>query len=366
MSVVTQMWDRLSNDDSGVYDPTEAAKIYRKSTLTGGQSDLLNQLTSLLGGQLGSGVQGYGGEVVPGASELQQKTFDALGGLFGDGGMFQPSSTSKDVVDKIMAGTDVGTFDPTATQDWYQNALVNPAMENWSKTIAPQVQEKFIGQNAGSSGAANRAISTSASDVMKGLNTDLANALYGEKNTFDTRKFEAGQNDLNRMLQAPGVESQSNTSFINNLLSAAGLGGTQRDITSQQEGADYQKWLSQQGYNNPWLQMLGQALGTQAVENIPVGINPSLFDQAGLNFISAKRFKKNIRPIGKVVKGLPVCEFEYTEQALNKFPNMTVPGKQIGFIAEDVENVYPSAVIKDSTGRPLAINYSKLLKEIGD
>jgi hypothetical protein len=73
---------------------------------------------------------------------------------------------------------------------------------------------------------------------------------------------------------------------------------------------------------------------------------------------SSKRLKKNIKPINLT----PVI-FEYTDEALEKYPEITEKGKQIGFIAEEVANDYPEAVIFDELGKSLAINYA-ILKEV--
>ena len=170
-------------------------------------------------------------------------------------------------------------------------------MQNWEKNIAPAVQEKFIANNAGSSGAANRAIASSAEDMMTGLNSQLANALYGEKQGFDQNKFtagmaqtsaqneananytnnvfNAGQSDLSRMAQVPGLANSTQQQPFDQLMAmltqGQNVGGTQYGINQAQAQGDYNQWLSQQAYNNPWLNLLPSTLGTSAFSPIVQG-----------------------------------------------------------------------------------------------
>lgn len=275
-----------------------APRIDQAPTLTPEQQATLKKLNELVGGQLGTGATPYSGQLTPGASGLQTQSWDAISKILGG----QSGGASQDAISRIMQGSsnvpgaapvkgyDVGEFNPSAIQSWYKDALVNPAMENWENSIVPQIQEKFIGQNAGSSGGANRAIAGSAKSLMSDLNAQLASALMGEKGAYDTRKFTAGmdtagkefqsetdyvnrlfssgQDDLNRIMNVPGMESTS----MNDLFKAIGLGSdagaTQRDITGQGLNEEYTKWQQGQAYNNPWLSMLAQALGIPAFENV--------------------------------------------------------------------------------------------------
>lgn len=299
----------MSDVGSFLFGGTQKApkpRVDQASTLTSDQLATLNQLNQLIRQNLGSGVSGYTGQLTAPQSSLQSQSFAGLSDLLKQG---QPTSSNQ-AIEQILAGTknvpgavpvkgyDVGQFDPTAIQNWYQNALVTPAMTNWQQNIVPQIQEKFIGQNAGSSGGANRAIAASAANVMQGLNSDLANALMGEKQAFDTRQFTAGmdtankeyqsatdyvnrlfgagQNDLNRIQAVPGMQSTSTTDWINSLMQGVNAGGVQRDIGQQGLTNDYQQWLATQPYNNPWLQFLGNAVGTPAFENV---VQPAMQQQ---------------------------------------------------------------------------------------
>lgn len=283
----------------GKVDPATLSSV---SKLTKEQSELLQKLTGILSGQVGAGAEPYSGTLTAGASPLQKQSWDAISDLI-SGGTQQDSS--KQAIEKLLSGTtnvpgavdvkgyDVGEFDPAAIQDWYQNALVKPAMDTWEKNVAPAVQEKFISQNAGSSGAANRAISGSAADLMTQLNAQLADKLQTEKGAFDTRKFGAGmdtankefasetdfvnrlfgagQNDLGRLTTVPGLENQSMDAFFKALGLGTDAGATQQGVDQNALIEEYTKWQQSQPYNNPWLKLLESSMGTSASEPVVTG-----------------------------------------------------------------------------------------------
>jgi|GEM_PF-1579947 len=247
-----------------IFGSTESPSVSQATTQTPEQQALLKKLSELLQGQLGTGVESYPGDMTAGPSGLQTQAWNEISRLMSGG----KSGSSTEAVNRILQGSDVGEFDPAAIQDWYKNALVNPAMAEWEKNVAPVVQEKFIGQNAGSSGAANRAIAGSAEDLMTNLNAQLAAALYGEKGAYDTRKFTAGQSDLNRATAVPGMESTSTIDFLKTLGMGTDAGATQQALNQTDINELISKWTTEQPYNNPWLNLLANALGTTSFENV--------------------------------------------------------------------------------------------------
>ena len=384
--------------------------------LTPEQKELLTKLTGQIGGQLGQGVQAYGGQTAAGSSPLQSAAYAKIQQMLKNNP--QQNATALSAIDKVMQGSaetpmqqvegyDVGEYDPTALQTWYKSALVDPAMKNWEESVVPSLQEKFVSQNAGSSGAANRAIAGSAADLMTNLNSQLATAVYGEKGAYDERKFTAGmdttnkeyqagsdylnrmfqgnQSDLTRATQVPGLANSTAQQPFEQLMAmitqGQAAGGTQQQTQQNQLSADYQKWLSQQGYSNPWLNLIPATLGTSSMSPIVQGPTQSqgflqsiLGAAGGTDFssmfsgggsgggtTSSLRYKQNVVPIARTGDGLHVIQFEYTKDALAQHPKTTAPGVQLGFVAEEVAGVYPEAVIFDGEGRPDAIRYGVLL-----
>ena len=279
-------------------------------TMTAAQQELLEKINSIMQEQLGQGVPGYSGPTASGPTSIQNNIFKMMEQLTSGRYSPQQNPQAAQALQMILSGTDpstvqqqqvqgydVGEFDPTAVQNWYQNSMVDPAMRQWEERIAPAVQEKFISQNAGSSGAANRAISRSASDMMTDLNAQLANTLFGEKQAHDTRQFTAGldtsnkqfqsgadylnrlfqggQSDLDRATAVPGAAMQTSQQPFDQLMQILNqgtvAGATQYDIQNMLAQGDFQSWLSQQAYNNPWLNLIAPALGAKAFEPIVQG-----------------------------------------------------------------------------------------------
>lgn len=287
-------------------DSEDAKQTGTAELLTPAQKQLLEQLTGQIGDQLGEGVAPYGGDTAAGASPLQSAAYSKIQQMLGQNP--QQNTTALSAIDKVMRGSsatpmqdvegyDVGGYDPAALQTWYKSALVDPAMKNWEESIVPSLQEKFVSQNAGSSGAANRAIAGSAADLMTNLNSQLATALYGEKGAYDERKFTAGmdtankeyqagsdylsrlfegnQADLTRATQVPGLANATAQQPFEQLMAmitqGQAAGGAQQATEQNQLTADYQKWLSKQGYSNPWLNLIPATLGTSSMSPIVQG-----------------------------------------------------------------------------------------------
>lgn len=277
---------------SDLFGSTEAPKVSSVSNLTNPQNLLLNKLIGLIGGNLGdSSINTYPGNWTTPASSVQQSLFSSIENLLKKNGTTKPNAVAQANAQTLSQGftaptVDAGTYNPTAVKQWYTDALVKPAMQTWEKEIVPQVQEKFIGQNAGSSGAANRAIANSAEDVMSNLNSQLANAMYGEKQAFDTRAFTAdttnaanklntNQLNLNALTSGGNLSMGADTNAYNQLASLLGIANTagaqQYGVNQNATQGGYQQWLAQQPYSNPWLTYLGTALGTSATTPVVTG-----------------------------------------------------------------------------------------------
>lgn len=395
----------MSNIGEFLFGSTsEAAHVDNAPTMTGPQSQLLNQLVGLMQGQVGGGVAPYGGQMSAGSSPLQQQAYDQLfqfmggsgssgypvnaqGGGFtgfgndptgnpyrggviprgagilpgqnpamvkGSGGApnidiypaginsggrnapaRMPSMTPQltnqgatansgynpsqfagqgmqgamDLVNQAIGqktnvvgptdvgGVNLGEYDPTASQQWWKESAMAPAIQNWQENILPGIKEEFISQNAGSSSGANRAIAKSGSDMMANLNSILADKISQERGEHTGRQFQAdilanqqnfgaGESYANRALQGSGMDignlfqgagqmgnlgGAGFSQFMSSLNAAGGLGGQQQQTQNALLQGDYTNWLSQQPYNNPWLNMLGPALGSQAFQPVVQG-----------------------------------------------------------------------------------------------
>lgn len=198
-------------------------QVTKQDTLTPGQGGLLEKLTGLLSGQIGQGVDPYGGQMTAGASPIQQQMFGGMENLMGGG-----------VLEQIL-----GKFDPTLATGAWEKGVKDPMMEMFTSEILPKILEPFAGSGSMKSGAAGRAAGKAGGTFATQLMSDLSNKL-----------FQGEQAQLGRQAALPGMAMQA--------------GQTQRGVEQDILGEGLQKWQMSQGYNNPWLQQLQTALGTQA------------------------------------------------------------------------------------------------------
>lgn len=215
-------------------------KIHQADTLTGEQRALLAQISQVLSGQIGQGVTPYGPSYTAGASGTQQSQYDLIQNMLSGAG-----GTPLDTLSQILK-----PYDKSGAEQYYQNALVAPAMDTWEKKIKPSVLEPFAGMDALDSGASRRALAEAGGTMNTNLSAQLEDLLYkGE--------------------QAHNQEQIQGLNYGNSLIGALNApGATERGIQSEQLMEPYQKWQMSQPYSNPWLQYLFPDLGVKAFENI--------------------------------------------------------------------------------------------------
>jgi len=228
-------------------DDEEGGVTGYADTMTPLQQRNLGNLNQLIDQNMGRGVESYGGDYTAGASGNQQQTFDLVQQLLGGGGGM---GQSQDFLQNLTK-----PYDPTSANEFFNKGIRDPTMKDWEENTLPSIQEHFIGQNAGRSGAANRAISGSGADLMAMLSGEKARTLYGDKQQYT-------QNAL---------QGVSQNAQIQELMTKLGLtaGGTERGIEGEQRMEGFQDWQTEQAYNNPWLnKFMTTALGGQAKEPI--------------------------------------------------------------------------------------------------
>ena len=233
-----------SGDEGGVVDQAPTMLPIQKRNLIN-----LNQLVDA---NMGQGVDSYGGDYTAGAAGNQQQAFNLVQQLLqGGGGMSQ----SQDFLQNLLQ-----PYNATDANNYFTQNVQNPTMQTWEQDVLPGIQEHFIGQGAGRSGAANRAVAKSGADMMTGLNATRADVLYGDKQQYT-------QNAMNAVTQNANVQQLMTQLWLS-------AGGTERGIEGEQLMEGYNDWQTEQDYNNPWLtNFLSTALGSQA--QTPVVQQPS-------------------------------------------------------------------------------------------
>jgi len=280
-------------------------KTERVSSLTGGQRELLDQLTGMISGQLGKGIEPtYRGDLAAGPSQLQQQGFAGLSDMAGmapgltqawQQGLqeynpqtqFQYLRQAEPALAKVL-----GNYDPASTQQAWQQMFVEPGKQQWDD-LSRQVAEKYAG--GGQGGGLYRSMGNAAERFQTNQNAQLASMLW---------QSEQAQNA--RQLQGIGAATQMAGAPSEVMRSIGGVGGQGIDLMSQilnagqmQRGVDtdqllgqYRLWNQNQPQNNPWLNYMQQALGgTQAFMSEPVvtqqaglgsALMPALGEAAGL------------------------------------------------------------------------------------
>lgn len=244
--------------------------VEQVSTLTGGQEDLLDQLTKLLSGELGKGAPVFGGERVAGLSPLQQQSFGAAGGAlplaqqaFGFGtSLPQAFGQAQDQLTKTLQD-----FDPQSTISNFAPAR-DVAVRNFQDVVVPSILERFAGANAVGSSAAPQAVADAGADLSGNLSAQLGQLLQqGEQSQLNRQQAGIGQ--ALQVGQAPlQFTQQAGQAGLGLLGGVADFGAQQRALEQQRLNAARSRFQEGQASSNPFLNLLPTALGTSAFENV--------------------------------------------------------------------------------------------------
>jgi hypothetical protein len=257
----------------------------RTERLLPSQIRLLEKLSTLLGEQLGVGVEPYPGQMYAGESPLQSQLFSYLSGA--------PETARTLQKTGLQFLTDQTPYDYEAERQYWEQAFVQPTREAFYEETVPQLQEMFAGQGALSSSGFNRALAREAQRMETSLGGQLADVLYRGQQSY-----------LDRQLQQQGL----GLSALDRALAEANAliqGGTlQQQLQQAPLTEQYQKWGMSQPYANPWLPLLGPALQVSpyqidtVVQPASTGLLGAVAPGFGLGFGSALGKRLFPTPIG--------------------------------------------------------------------
>lgn len=162
------------------------------------------------------------------------------------------------------------------------------------------------------------------------------NANVANFNTAQQSALANRQAPINEILALAGAGQVSSPSFTST--PQTGVAGT--DIAGLING-NYQ--TQSQGYNSMMGGLLGAGAGLLAA--------PSSSVLGGLFALSDRRAKKGIKRIGTADNGLPIYLYTYAHGG----------APQIGFMAQDVQEVNPGAVLEGPDGY-LRVNYEEAVR----
>ena len=216
--------------------------------MTPGQLTLLDQLTDLLGGQLGEGVEAYPGQMAPGVSPLQESTFGLISDLLGGRGPYGGAMTrGAETVESLMR-----PFDPGAAREYWEETYKAPMMETWGKEVIPGIMEKYAGMGALDSSGIGRALGESGRRLTTELGGTLADVLFRAEQAHEGRRLGAVPlaTSLPESLTRMGL----------------GAGGMERGIEAELLQEPFMKWQTEQPWASPWLRQISTALGAKPIE----------------------------------------------------------------------------------------------------
>ena len=214
-----------------------------ESMLTGEQRILLHKIIGQIMPQVGEGIEAYGGQITPGISSLMQQGLDQLGGAF--------SGESGGALSQMLSGESAYQVDPAAREKLYasQKAM---GMRQFQSEIMPMLEERYAA-GGGRSGGLEHAMGQAGGDLSLGLNTMYAGLGYQDE--------QARRMGLE---SAAGRQGQGLGLWGNMAGGQIAGGELTRNIEGQQLGEQYNTWLAQQPYMNPYLtQWAPMAFGVQ-------------------------------------------------------------------------------------------------------
>lgn len=281
----------MGNFFSDLFEPSGGG-TERESLFSGGQTDVLKQLTDLLKGQIGQGVTPFQGQRVAGFSPLQQQAFRGFSGLGGLG---------QSLLD--IGGQSLQGFDPSQSQGFLgqaQNALTQGlqgvdtqaisdafapsrqlALNQFQQQTIPDLLERF-GASSGGSGALQQQLAQAGGNLSLGLSAQQA-PFIGQAALQAPGLQQQGAGLAGNLAQLPGqIASQGaqlgaqGSNFLSQLL---GVGGLQQQQEQAQLGAEQQRFDESQAFNNPFLNLLATALGSTPFQAFQKASGPSMFSQ---------------------------------------------------------------------------------------
>ena len=252
--------------------------------------------------------------------------------------------------------TDVlgGKYDPR-TSDYYKN------MRSQIMQDAKDTQSDLLHGSAKMGMLHSDPRRSAESDLSRKTSMDLSTLLAG---LFEQERGRMGQ----AAGMAPTISKTMSDIPMQKITAGAGIGAIPRQVGQQAIGREYGEYQRQlRGARAPYefLQNLsGKDYNPYPAQPFTTGSGGGGGGSLDLSSIlslvsliaSDRRFKGNIKYIsGSPLEGVELATWEWNKIAVDK----GIDGANIGFIAQDVEKLYPDAIVKRPDGY-LMIDYSKL------
>jgi hypothetical protein len=280
-------------------------------------------------------------------AQFSPQTIDALQALYGRGASGSPVINAADNAD---AATLNGQYLNIGSNPYFQSALAagfQPQTDQLMNTVLPGLRSQFQGAGRTGSGADFDTTMRAVKDLdqtQANAAATAANNAYGQERA----------NQMQAMSLAPQLADQD---FLN--LNAMLQAGQAIDQKQQQNiDADVARYNYQQTAQPSWITNLAQQLqaiypGGQTTGNSSAsGTSTQAYDnfggELGAKFLSDRRLKTDIRPVGKLLDGQTIYSYRFRGS----------PRTQLGLIAQEVEKRRPDAVSRHPSGFKM-VDYRK-------
>ena len=228
-------------------------------------------------------------------------------------------------------------FDPSQTyQDAYMQRLA-PQIQQGRERLEQQLANQGIQLGSEAYDRAMRNYAQKENDLLLGATTQGFGVGQQARQQALTEQAYLRNEPLNTLSAVRTGSQVQGPTFVNPAMQANTAGA---DILG----------ATQMGYNA----QMGAANAQNAANN---AMTQGLFSLGGAALMSDIRTKENIKAIGWLPNGLPVYEYEY--KAEFKDHPLAGHGTHTGVMAQEVEAMYPNAVITLDNGYK-AVDYGKL------
>ena len=228
-------------------------------------------------------------------------------------------------------------FNPSQTyQDAYMQRLA-PQIQQGREKLEQQLANQGIQLGSEAYDRAMRNYAQKENDLLLGATTQGFGVGQQARQQALTEQAYLRNEPLNTLSAVRTGSQVQGPTFVNPAMQANTAGA---DILG----------ATQMGYNA----QMGAANAQNAANN---AMTQGLFSLGGAALMSDIRTKENIKAIGWLPNGLPVYEYEYKEEF--KDHPLAGHGTHTGVMAQEVEVMYPNAVITLHDGYK-AVDYGKL------
>ena len=206
------------------------------------QRRLLTEYNAFLRTQIGQPGPQYEGDIAPGASELQERSFDLARDFAG------PNQVDPALA-RLLAGETGYVADTGESERFFQANVAKPLTREYDRSL-DAIDQRLAVRGLGDSGVRARAFTDVNRNFTDSLERGRSEFAYKDRQNL----LNSRESALDRLSQ--GI-SQSLGLDLSRMAVVGGAGDLQRSITGQQNQDAYRRFLEAQPIYNPALQLIG-------------------------------------------------------------------------------------------------------------